>query len=425
MTIHAATHYYNDNNKHCAKWLQALIDVGLLPYGHVDDRNIKDVTQHDLSGFTQCHFFAGIGGWPLALGLAGWPATRPVWTASCPCQPFSAAGKRKGAGDERHLWPEFYRLYRECRPAVAFGEQVASKDGRVWLSGVQIDLEALGAAFGALDTCAAGLGAPHIRQRLYWVAYSALVAQREPGAEPPTFARQHTWDRPVGSCCGHRQASGWVADAFGLGRDGREGTRQLADDEAAHGRTAQRVADADDERRAGDGLLLRQWGPDEAAPEVVGGGACGGGMEHADGGAPQHRGAPTELREPEAAQPGEGDQRQRPGDAAWGAGEDGLGLGDAVGQGLEEREGVTGDAGSQRPPAQRAGGRVHPLWEGWQWLLCADGKQRRAPPGVPLLFAGSSAFVSGALSAAGNSISPPLAAEFILACEEARLGVTI
>ena len=114
-----------------------------------------------------CHFFAGIGVWSYALRLAGWPDNRPVWTGSCPCQPFSSAGKGAGFTDERHLWPEFFRLIRECRPATVFGEQVASKDGLAWLDLVQNSLESAGYACGALDTCAAGVGAPHIRQRLY------------------------------------------------------------------------------------------------------------------------------------------------------------------------------------------------------------------------------------------------------------------
>ena len=103
--------------------------------------------------------------WPYALRLAGWPDDRNVWTGSCPCQPLSSAGQRKGHADERHLWPAFYSLIAECRPAIVFGEQVASKDGREWLAGVRADLEALGYACGAADLCAAGAGAPHIRQR--------------------------------------------------------------------------------------------------------------------------------------------------------------------------------------------------------------------------------------------------------------------
>jgi DNA (cytosine-5)-methyltransferase 1 len=173
--------FYNDNDPYVAQWLGNLIEAGHLPQGAVDARSIAELCEPDVSGYAQCHFFAGIGGWPLALQMAGWPTTRPVWTGSCPCQPFSAAGKRKGTADERHLWPEFRRLISECRPATIFGEQVASRAGREWLAGVRADLEALGYAVGAADLCAAGEGAPHIRQRLFWVADAeSIYGSRHP-----------------------------------------------------------------------------------------------------------------------------------------------------------------------------------------------------------------------------------------------------
>ena len=162
--------YYNEHDPFAAAWLRELIADGQLPHGEVDERDIQEVRADDLEGFTEHHFFAGIGGWPLALRLAGWPEGRPVWTGSCPCQPLSGAGQRKGHADERHIWPAFHALIAECRPATVFGEQVASKDGREWLAGVRADLEALGYACGAADLCAASVGAPHIRQRLWWVA---------------------------------------------------------------------------------------------------------------------------------------------------------------------------------------------------------------------------------------------------------------
>jgi DNA (cytosine-5)-methyltransferase 1 len=162
--------YYNENDSFASAWLSELIADGLIAEGEVDDRSILDVQASDLAGYDQCHFFAGIGGWSYALRLAGWPDDREVWTGSCPCQPLSSAGQRKGHDDERHLWPAFYALIAECRPATVFGEQVASKDGREWLAGVRADLEGLGYAVGAADLCAAGVGAPHIRQRLWWVA---------------------------------------------------------------------------------------------------------------------------------------------------------------------------------------------------------------------------------------------------------------
>lgn len=161
--------YYNEIDPYAAQWLRNLIAAGRIAPGDVDERSIEDVHPDDLRKYTQCHFFAGIGGWPLALRLAGWPDGRPVWTGSCPCQPFSAAGNRGGFDDERHLWPAWYWLLGLCRPAVVFGEQVASKAVEPWVDLVQADMEGLGYAFGAVPFPAAGVGAPHIRDRLYWV----------------------------------------------------------------------------------------------------------------------------------------------------------------------------------------------------------------------------------------------------------------
>lgn len=159
--------------------LENLILVGAIAPGVVDRRSIEDVTPNDLEGFTQCHFFAGFGVWSHALRAAGWEDSRPVWTASCPCQPFSSAGKGAGFDDERHLWPAFHHLVTLCGPSVLFGEQVASKDGLAWLDLVQSDMEATDYAFGAVDLCAAGFGAPHIRQRTFWMAHALDGQGRE------------------------------------------------------------------------------------------------------------------------------------------------------------------------------------------------------------------------------------------------------
>ena len=164
--------YYNEFDPKIAAWLRQLIADGHIPAGEVDERSIEDVIPSDLAGFTQCHFFAGIGGWSHALDLAGWPRNQRVWTGSCPCQPFSAAGKGDGFADERHLWPAWQHLIAQCRPPVVFGEQVASKAADVWIDLVQADLENMGYAFGCIPFPSAGVGAPHIRDRNYWVAYS-------------------------------------------------------------------------------------------------------------------------------------------------------------------------------------------------------------------------------------------------------------
>jgi DNA (cytosine-5)-methyltransferase 1 len=171
--------YYNENDPSAAQWLRNLILLGLIPPGDVDTRSIADVQPDDLAGYAQVHFFAGIGGWSYALQIAGWPADRPIWTGSCPCQPFSVAGRGAGTSDERHLWPHMFRLVRAARPAVVLGEQVAGSAGYGWFDGVSADLEREGYACRAVDIPACAVNAPHIRQRLYWCAVGDAV--REPG----------------------------------------------------------------------------------------------------------------------------------------------------------------------------------------------------------------------------------------------------
>jgi DNA (cytosine-5)-methyltransferase 1 len=189
--------YYNEYDKKTAAWLRELIRQGLLPNGIVDERSIVDIKPSDLTGYTQCHFFAGIGGWSLALQLAGWPSDRPVWTGSCPCQPFSTAGKGLAQADERHLWPVFFNLIKECKPDTVFGEQVASAIGKGWLDGISADLETEGYACGATVLGAHSVGAPHIRQRLYWVANS-----NEHGWPHGEHGEEGRWTTTVAECSG-------------------------------------------------------------------------------------------------------------------------------------------------------------------------------------------------------------------------------
>lgn len=165
--------YYNEWDKYSVQWLRNLADSGEIALGVVDERSIADVKADDLVGYDRCHFFAGIGGWDYALRLAGWPEEWSVWTGSCPCQPFSSAGKQQKGRDERHLWPEFFRLIRECKPPIVLMEQVASKAGLAWLDMVLSDLETAGYSCGAVDLPACSIGAPHIRQRLWIVAILA------------------------------------------------------------------------------------------------------------------------------------------------------------------------------------------------------------------------------------------------------------
>ena len=163
--------YYNEFDPFAAAWLRELIKEGLIPDGEVDERSIIDVDGKDLKGFTQCHFFTGIGGWSYALELAGWEPTRPVWTGSPPCQPFSVAGNKKGQDDERHLWWAFFKLIRQCKPATVFGEQVAAAIRTEWFDDLQADMEDEGYATAMAVLPACSVGAPHKRERLFYMGH--------------------------------------------------------------------------------------------------------------------------------------------------------------------------------------------------------------------------------------------------------------
>lgn len=189
--------YYNEIDPFAAQWLRNLIASGHIAPGEVDERSIEDVTPDDLRGFTQCHFFAGIGGWSYALRLAGWPDNRPIWTGSCPCQPFSSTGKGAGFGDDRHLWPAFGWLIKQCRPQRIAGEQVAGGRADPWFDLVQNDVERMGYAFGLTPFPAAGVGSPNERERAYWVADANLqyesTARNEARTAEPVRCGEIIW----------------------------------------------------------------------------------------------------------------------------------------------------------------------------------------------------------------------------------------
>jgi DNA (cytosine-5)-methyltransferase 1 len=175
--------YYNENDKQTCAWLRELIKQDLIAPGDVDERDIRDVRSDELIQYEQIHFFAGIGVWSYALRQAGWPDDRPVLTGSCPCQPFSSAGAKKGKKDERHLWPEMFRLIaglpESKRPPTIFGEQVAQKAGQAWFDALQADLAREKYAAGLVVFPACSVGAPHLRQRLYWFADNVEQSNRD------------------------------------------------------------------------------------------------------------------------------------------------------------------------------------------------------------------------------------------------------
>lgn len=232
--------YYNEIDPYAAQWLRNLIAAGHIAPGEVDERSILDVSPDDLAGFTQCHFFAGIGVWSYALRRGGWLDSAPVWTGSCPCQPFSVAGVGSGFDDERHLWPFWFHLIEQCRPGVVFGEQVEAAIRHGWLDLVQADMEGIGYAFAAAGVPAAGVGAPHIRQRLWFVA-DALdgAGQRSQPRPVERFVPQGAGEVHAGKLAHHDGERQQQVAGQGLRTDAEHdaqshgGTSWLGDDDHA------------------------------------------------------------------------------------------------------------------------------------------------------------------------------------------------
>lgn len=349
--VNCSTAYYNENDPFAAAWLRELITAGHIAHGIVDERSIEDVTPNDLAGFTQCHFFAGIGGWSHALRLAGWPDDRPVWTGSCPCQPFSAAGKGGGFDDERHLWPAFHWLIQQCGPSVVFGEQVASKATSPWFDLVQADLEAMGYDFGCIPFPAAGVGAPHIRDRAFWLGYT-----NQP--------------RP----------QGLAGDGGAAGREGAGGSVTEAG-------VSSGLADAYSRKREGLPVVRgnERDGADAGREEGFGGVA-----------APlQTRG----LADSEGVGECTNESRRNSGNGIELVGAESGGDGSHDGANVEQ---------------EPCPGPTNGFWQDVDWLLCRDGKWRPVEPGTFPLAHGVPSRV-GRLRGYGNAIVPQAAAEFIQA----------
>ncbi|WP_240820738.1 DNA cytosine methyltransferase [Klebsiella michiganensis] len=370
--------YYNEIDPFAAQWLRNLIAAGHIAPGEVDERSIEDVRPDDLRGFTQCHFFAGIGVWSHSLRLAGWPDDRPVWTGSCPCQPFSAAGKGDGFADERHLWPHFFHLISECRPQHVFGEQVAAGSANAWFDLVQTDLEGVGYAFGLVPFTSAGIGAPHIRERAYW------VANANHGSSDAGEALRAGRDAILDGCSingmanSNLQYESTTRDSPGAAKSGGRGE-------------VIRLADADHDRqqpgcRTGSSRECAKQGNN------IGRGGQNGGLGNAN---------ITRL--------------------------EGLGGND----GAAGRERATGPAAASGLHLRAL--EVNGFWRDADWLFCRDGKWRPVEPGTFPLVDGAAARMGrvepgvarvassnrvGRLKGYGNAINAQAAAAFIRAYME-------
>ena len=394
--------YYNEIDPSCVEWLRVLIQAGKLPPGDVDDRSIEDVDAGDLKGYEQAHFFAGIGGWPLALKWADWEG--PVWTGSCPCQPLSGAGRRRGHEDERHLWPAFFRLIEEREPPIVFGEQVAGNLGLEWFAAVRLDLEARGYAVAAADLPAASIGAPHKRQRLFWVAHSSSDgrgAEIQPGSP-----------KEVG-----------VGEGSG-GPDGRGPTERVADPIGEPRRPVQQGVRPEPGPSGRNKRLANANGGGEAGH----GEETGGGRSHetgrggASGGLGDPNGARLEGHGGDAQ--GGAESRRVDQEARRHVDPPGGGLADtdrmgglAIEGGLPRGEAKDRDRASDNEPLSTS-----PTgWGNTRWLPCGDGKARPIEPGIMPLADGIPNRV-GQIRAYGNAIVPQVAAKFIRAARDSVGG---
>ncbi|WP_321919370.1 DNA cytosine methyltransferase [Paraburkholderia tropica] len=447
--------YYNEIEPYAAQWLRNLIAAGHIAPGDVDERSIEDVRPDDLRGYTQCHFFAGIGVWSSALRLAGWPDDRPVWTGSCPCQPFSAAGKGLGFADERHLWPAWHHLISECRPPVVFGEQVASKDVDPWIDLVFDDLEAMEYACAANPFPSAGVGAPHIRDRTFFVAHAHDARSQ---------GRQRVRERSAELAARARRVAGIVADAGGEGIrvHGHGSSSGAPRGVRAEVRQQRFRADARAGSTASDGLA------DTLRPGSLSG-AHAGVHRGEEGTGPRHgelercgsdgRLADTDIstgrqgRALDAGSNHRGDALERARPCCDGsAGE----LADAElqpGRAQHEcqpgrrAEGPAHAAEPWRDGEERIAGPTNGFWRAADWILCRDEKWRPVEPGTQPLAHGLAAGVGklsaeqqrlaslagldgaslkrakayrvGTLRGFGNAINREAAAAFIAAADEA------
>lgn len=414
--------YFNEIDPYATDWLH-----NLFPDATIDRRSIVDVLPTDLVSDVRRHFFAGIGGWELALQLAGWPEDREVWTGSCPCQPFSVAGRRKGREDARHLWPDFFYLIAQCRPAIVFGEQTGKAPGREWLAGVRTDLEAIGYAVGAADLCAPGVGAPHLRERLYWVAV-ANWERRQGHVE--AARRSDALGMADGGChaderrCGRGQTFGLGCGAEGKGHKWQR--RWLTSGDSGD---ALRLGESSrtrlEERGREPGNHERERTTAERA-----GGESGGMDDPAETRLARNRKRRKTLSPPDEARLQESSGRNPP---LWMADASRLEFRPigSTGSGQFVLPGWSSARGSADERAESMhSGAAFRYWDDFDITLCQDQKARRIEPsslclvdGIPFALADGrtqpQASRSSLLRGFGNAVVAPLAAVFIRAVMEA------
>ena len=363
------TAYYNEIDLKAAAWLRELIKRNLIAPGDVDERSIEDVKPNDLKGYTQCHFFAGIGVWSYALRQAGWSDDKPIWTGSCPCQPFSSAGKGQGFSDERHLWPAFCWLIGQRHPDTIVGEQVGGKNGETWFDYVSTDLERESYSCGATTFPACSIGSPHLRQRLYWVAEFEPLGRR-------------------------RRSNGDTA--------GQSGALQVEGSSSPCG-VANVISDGQHRDKSGPSIEERPSPRSEHAGKLPDG--------------PKRRSSIIKLADDNSNRC---DQKRECVTASRGDGVSGnstvVKLADDDGLRCQGKCG-SGEKGTPEHSKISGPAPTNGFWQDVDWLYCRDGKWRPVEPGTFPLAHGFAERV-GLLRGFGNAIVAEQAIIFIEACTE-------
>jgi len=126
--------------------------------------------------------------------------TPDIITGGFPCQPFSVAGKQKGTSDDRHLWPEMFRIIKAFKPRFVIGENVRGivniQDGVVFET-VCTNLEDEGYEVQPFNIPAAGVGAPHRRERIWFIAVREDVANTIGNNERREISRSYEEERRI------------------------------------------------------------------------------------------------------------------------------------------------------------------------------------------------------------------------------------
>jgi DNA (cytosine-5)-methyltransferase 1 len=141
-----------------------------------------------------------------------------ILTGGFPCQPYSAAGKRLGKEDERHLWPEMLRAIREIQPRWIVGENVlglVNWNGGMVFEEVQTDLEAEGYEVQPYVLPAAAVGScPHRRDRVWFVAHAESMGRRRRWCETSKQWKDNIWESRCEGFGGSGIATNPSSDGF-------------------------------------------------------------------------------------------------------------------------------------------------------------------------------------------------------------------